>query len=92
MDKVNPIAFLKYKANIIGRPADTAAYRVVIDYIEALEAENAALQGQIEASTLPVKYFQEGGVVHAVYGSSSIAYVERLHAALMKGGESDGQE
>jgi hypothetical protein len=49
MDKVNPLAFLKYKANIIGRPADTAAYRVVIDYIEALEAENAALRAELAA-------------------------------------------
>ena len=49
--------------------------------------DNAALRARIEEldelrkqSNCPVKYYHHGGFVSAVYGTSSIAYVEGLRA------------
>jgi hypothetical protein len=56
------------------------AMACAISALEAAEAENAELRAQLEASAMPVKYFTEGGVIHGVYGSSSIDYVEQLRA------------
>jgi hypothetical protein len=46
---------------------------VLRSYIDQLAAEK---------EPLPVKYFKDGGVITAVYGSSSIHYVEKLRQQL----------
>lgn len=38
-------------------------------------------EGRLEGN-VPVKYYQEGGIVYAVYGTSSIDYTERLRAEI----------
>jgi len=47
----------------------------------------AALEGQLEASKMPVVYRTapyEPGVIYAIYGSSSINYADRLEEMLNK--------
>lgn len=51
------------------------------DYQRALAREEK-LEAQLEAAKMPVEYFEEGQIIHAVYGSSSIAYVKKLEAKI----------
>ena len=37
---------------------------------------------QVQQNELPVRYYKEGGITYAVYGSSSINYVEKLRTML----------
>jgi hypothetical protein len=44
--------------------------------------ENKELKEQLRDENIPVKYYRNGGYITAVYGSSSIAYVETLRKAI----------
>jgi hypothetical protein len=50
---------------------------------ECTVCTGSAAQGD-EQEPIPVRYYKAGGVTYAVYGSSSIDYVEHLHAALSR--------
>lgn len=63
-------------SNSAAKVTNTLADKLV--EIERLREELAAAQGQLEAAGMPVHNYNEGGIVHAVYGSSSINYVDWL--------------
>ena len=46
--------------------------------IKQLKKENKLLKEQLQEKNIPVSYYKEGGVTYAVYGTSSINYVDFL--------------
>lgn len=52
--------------------------------LAASQAENAKLKESLghhqQIDNIPHKYYQEGGVIYGVHGTSSIDYVEKLRA------------
>lgn len=55
----------------------------VSQLISAMEQENAHLKEQLQEANIPVRHYNEGGVIYAVYGTSSISYVEVLREKLL---------
>lgn len=51
---------------------------VLASDFDRLQSELAAAKAYADLSNYPIKYYQQGGVIYAVHGTSSINYVERL--------------
>jgi hypothetical protein len=69
-------------AAFLRNPDDSYALPIVERAWAMWQARAALASVPVADTQLPVRYYKDGGTTHAVYGSSSITYVEKLRAAL----------
>lgn len=76
--RVQTIATLRSPSQYV---IDEVLHEFSIDEIERLRTELQQKEAEIEAGKMPVRYYDDGHL-YAVYGSSSINYVEKLRTEL----------
>lgn len=53
-------------------------YPLTMEMVEKLVEEFRLAKEQLQEKNIPVKYYKDSGVTFAVYGTSSIDFVEKL--------------